>query len=73
MKAETAYNVIQALPREELQRLYAMLAMPQVQKVKKVRNTGIAIWTLAECTEILLAGYFNKNKSKIAPPASAES
>jgi len=64
MKAETAYNVIQALPPEELQRLYAMLAIPEVRKVPKVRRSVIPIWTVAECTEILLATYFNKSKNK---------
>ncbi|WP_162819888.1 hypothetical protein [Kordia sp. SMS9] len=40
MKAETVYNVIQALPKEELPRLYRLLGMmptteKQVQKVNK--------------------------------------
>ena len=70
MKAETAYNVIQALPQEELQRLYAMLAMPPVQKVAKVRKSVIKILTLEECTEVLLATYFNKKRKQINDTSS---
>ncbi|WP_330442050.1 hypothetical protein [Flavobacterium sp. C4GT6] len=38
MKAETAYNVIQALPEEEKNRLFLMLGMTKKEKTKKVNE-----------------------------------
>lgn len=39
MKAETAYNVIQSLPTDEMQRLYRMLrVVPQDAPAKKTRR-----------------------------------
>lgn len=52
MQAETAYNVIQALPEAEKERLYAMLdkARKPAQKAKRESK----FWTKEECAEILL-------------------
>lgn len=54
MKAETAYNVIEALPQQELQRLLLMIdkkmqpqPSPKPIKISKV-------WSKAECTEIVI-------------------
>lgn len=63
MKAETAYNVIQSLDPTELERLYAMIdrAAKAKQTLSKPKTH---IWTVEECTEILLATHFNKSKRK---------
>ena len=50
MTAETAYNVIQALPRKEKPRLYRMLGVP----VPEVRLKKKPIITKADAMEIAL-------------------
>ena len=65
MKAETAYIVIQALPEPEQLRLYAMIDKDRaaIDSIAAVQpKSKLHIWTVAECTEELLATIFNKNK-----------
>ncbi len=54
MKAETAYNVIQALPASEVARLYNMLGVQTniITKPKKTKKKPLI--TDAEATEYLL-------------------
>lgn len=66
MQAETAFNVIQALPQEELERLYGMLGVSPPEKPKrqkKKKNNALQGWSIEEITERLLATQFNM-KSK---------
>ncbi|WP_440881438.1 hypothetical protein [Tenacibaculum sp. C7A-26P2] len=53
MTAETAYHVIQALPKKEIPRLYKMLGIetPKKEKITPKKKTLI---TDAEATEYLL-------------------
>ena len=57
MKAETAYNVIQALPEKEISRLYKMLGIEIPQKEDKPKRKPLM--TDAEATEYLIKK-FNK-------------
>ncbi|WP_286914792.1 hypothetical protein [Flavobacterium sp. UBA4197] len=62
MQAETAYNVIQALPQEELQRLFAMLHVtpekkPEKKRKKKLSAVQEAGWTFENVTERLLVHF----------------
>lgn len=43
MKAETAYNVIQALPEAEVKRLYSMLNIQQQVKPKKPETKFLSV------------------------------
>lgn len=54
MKAETAYNVIQALPQQEVERLYKMLGVVTAtfSTTKKPKNKPLL--SDAEATEYLL-------------------
>ena len=61
MQAETAYNVIQALPQEELDRLYGMLGVtpPNIkEKQKKKKKNRLEGWGVEQVTERLLATQF---------------
>ena len=60
MKAETAYNVVQALSEKELQRLYAMMDR-KAKPVCKTKKTT-TVWTLEEVTEKLLATQFKTRR-----------
>lgn len=59
MKAETVYNVIQALNSEEKLRLYAMLDLPKVSVIKPKRKKRKLI-SVASAMDDLLANTFNK-------------
>ncbi|EDP96418.1 hypothetical protein U8527_09915 [Kordia algicida OT-1] len=59
MKAETVYNVIQALSSEEKLRLYAMLDLPKVSVVKRKRKKEKLI-SVASAMDDLLVNTFNK-------------
>ncbi|WP_430410830.1 hypothetical protein [Kordia sp.] len=59
MKAETVYNVIQALNSEEKLRLYAMLDLPKVSVVKRKRKKEKLI-SVASAMDDLLVNTFNK-------------
>ena len=51
--AETAYNIFQALPDGEKERLYAM--MEKDRKPKPIKQTKKSnVWTIEECTEVVL-------------------
>jgi hypothetical protein len=52
MQAETAYNVIQALPESEKLRLYAMLEKDKKPVPVKTKKSNV--WSVAECTEVVL-------------------
>ena len=54
MKAETPYNVIQALPESEVARLYQMLGVQPILKSKPKKHTKSPLITDAEATEYLL-------------------
>lgn len=54
MKAETAYNVIQALPEMEKNRLYNMLGMSSALIVKPKKTKKKPIISDSEATEYLL-------------------
>lgn len=64
MKAETVYNVIQALPKEELPRLYKLLGMfPAKEKqIKKVVKRGKPI-TDTVAKEFLRAHVFRVKRA----------
>jgi len=59
LKAETVYNVIQALNSEEKLRLYAMLDLPKVSVVKRKRKKEKLI-SVASAMDDLLVNTFNK-------------
>ncbi|WP_435263884.1 hypothetical protein [Tenacibaculum sp. nBUS_03] len=63
MKAETAYNVIQALPKEELPRLYKMLGVnvPSEKRVR-ARKKKQPLITNAEAYEYVLRIFDGRNK-----------
>lgn len=54
MKAETAYHVIQALPKTEVARLYQMLGVYSANVVKSTRLKKKKLISDAEATEYLL-------------------
>jgi len=54
IKAETAYNVIQALPETEVARLYQMLGMQFPLQSKQNKSKKKPLLTDAEATEYLL-------------------
>jgi len=61
--AETAYNVIQALPQEELTRLYRMLGvLPEEKKEKE----AVGHWTKEYAKEWLLSNHFRKSQERNA-------
>lgn len=65
MIAETAYNVIQSLPKEELERLFNMLQvipLNPIPKPKRKKERPIDNWTVERLTEILQTTLFNKKK-----------
>lgn len=59
MQAETAYNVIQALPEAEKLRLYAMLDKDKTPAEVKAKKSNV--WTIEECTELLIK-HLNQQK-----------
>lgn len=54
LKAETPYNIIQALSESEVVRLYQMLGVQPTLKSKPTQNKKKSIITDAEATEYLL-------------------
>lgn len=54
MKAETAYQVIQALPESEVARLYQMLGVLSANMIKQNKSKKKPIISDAEATEYLL-------------------
>lgn len=54
MKAETAYNVIQALPQTEVERLYKMLGVVSATITTSKKSKKKPLITDAEATEYLL-------------------
>ena len=54
MKAETAYHVIQALPEQEVARLYQMLGVQSPLNAKPKKNKKKPLISDAEATEYLL-------------------
>lgn len=61
MKAETAYNVIQALPEGEKNRLFLMLGLTNKPVQKKENDSKFL--TVSQCTEMLLK-QLNDRKAK---------
>ncbi|WP_298514982.1 hypothetical protein [uncultured Kordia sp.] len=59
MKAETVYNVIQALSTDEKLRLYGMLDLQKVP-AKKTKRRKKKLITVASAMDDLLANTFNK-------------
>lgn len=59
MTAETVYNVIQALPEEEIPKLYKLLGVSV--PVTKKEGDKSKIITVEEAMDDLLATYFNRN------------
>ena len=59
MTAETAYNVIQALPKKEMPRLFKMLKVKSVIKIVKPKEKEPLI-TDAQATEYLLRKLYKK-------------
>ena len=63
MKAETAYNVIQALPKEELPRLYKLLGLsPAKETQTKKVITKVKPISDAVAKEFLRAKVFRTKK-----------
>ena len=54
MKAETAYNVILALPQQEVERLYKMLGVVSASITTAKKSKKKPIISDAEATEYLL-------------------
>ena len=54
MKAETAYHVIQALPEQEVARLYQMLGVQSPLNAKPTKPKKKPLISDAEATEYLL-------------------
>ncbi|KIX22075.1 hypothetical protein SY27_05250 [Flavobacterium sp. 316] len=54
MKAETAYNVIQALPQQEVERLYKMLNVVSATNTTTKKAQKKSLLSDAEATEFLL-------------------
>ena len=54
MKAETAYHVIQALPEQEVARLYQMLGVQSFLNAKPNKTKKKPLISDAEATEYLL-------------------
>ena len=54
MKAETAYSVIQALPKTEVARLYQMLGVQSPIQPKQNKSKKKPLLSDAEATEYLL-------------------
>lgn len=54
MKAETAYNVIQALPQQEVERLYKMLGVVTATFTTTKKLKKKPLLSDAEATEYLL-------------------
>jgi hypothetical protein len=54
MKAETAYHVIQALPEQEVARLYQMLGVQSPSNAKLTKPKKKPLISDAEATEYLL-------------------
>lgn len=75
MIAETVYNVAQVLSPSEKQRLIDMLSKDQKPAIatqlqaQKKSN----VWTVAECTEVLLRHLRNHKQNRMKPPANADS
>jgi len=63
MKAETAYNVIQALPETEKQRLYNMLGITKKPKAVKKKEDAKFL-TLEQCTEMILKQLTERRNKK---------
>ncbi len=59
MKAETAYQVIQALTSNEVSRLYRMLGVSE-KSIKKSKKSSQKLITDAEATEYLLKKFHSK-------------
>ncbi|MDB0602129.1 hypothetical protein PL373_13420 [Tenacibaculum maritimum] len=59
MKAETVYNVIQALPEEEIPKLFKLLGV-SVPAIKNDKSKRKKIITVEEAMDDLLATHFNK-------------
>ncbi|MBC8755855.1 hypothetical protein H2O64_14350 [Kordia sp. YSTF-M3] len=59
MKAETVYNVIQALNSDEKLRLYAMLDLHKVS-AKRIKRKKQKLISVASAMDDLLAKTFNK-------------
>jgi hypothetical protein len=67
MIAETAYNVIQSLPQEELFRLFALLnvsPLNAIEKPKRKPKNQSTIWTIQDVKDKLLATHFKPNKKR---------
>ncbi|MBC8753988.1 hypothetical protein H2O64_04850 [Kordia sp. YSTF-M3] len=58
MKAATAYNVIQALSKDELPKLYKMLGVQQPKQKRTSKKNKLV--TLAQATDDILAMYITK-------------
>ncbi|WP_417365622.1 hypothetical protein [Flavobacterium beibuense] len=64
MLAETAYNVIQALPQQERDRLYSMLKLEE--KEVKIKPKEDKHWTRQQATDHLLKLFAGQSKRKAA-------
>ena len=73
--AETAYNIISALPEAEKERLYSMLKLESKEvKLKQKKDDGH--WTKAEATDYLTKLFSvqaERNAAKIKKPEAATS
>lgn len=65
MQAETAYNVIQALPESEKLRLYAMLEKDKKPIPVKIKKSNV--WSVAECTEVVLKLMIARRDNRLKP------
>ena len=65
MQAETAYNVIQALPESEKLRLYGMLEKDKKPVPVKTRKSNV--WTIEECTEVVLKLMISRRDKRLKP------
>ncbi len=65
MLAETAYNVIQALPESEKLRLYEMLEKDKKPIPVKTRKSNV--WSVEECTEVVLKLMISRRDKRFKP------
>jgi len=72
MLAETAYNVIQALPEAEKERLYSMLKLEAKEVKPKVKKDD-GHWTNEQAKDYLLRLFTTQAKRKNKKPEAATS
>ncbi|AXG72957.1 hypothetical protein DVK85_01395 [Flavobacterium arcticum] len=70
MHAETAYNVIQALPEEEKARLYEMLDKVRKPTLKVEKESKH--WSVEECMDALLMKLTKRRETMLKNKRQAE-